>query len=145
MTYRIFKNGLVIALPGLRRIPSQHNSPSFDFIKSTMQLSPIQTTRSNLTRSWFYLSQHIKAGGTLVMLFHKIEWWIQYCFCKHLIDFLNFVFKLKKCYAIGLRFILLRKNIQPYNDDTKTAVKLYKCSDKPRFLGRIPPFWLLIS
>jgi len=49
------------------------------------------------------------------------------------------VFKLKKCYAIGLCFILLRKNIQPYNDDTKTAVKLYKCSDKTTIFGTDTP------
>lgn len=146
MTYRIFKNGLVIALPGLRRIPSQHNSPSFDFIKSTMQLSPIQTTRSNLTRSWFYLSQHIKAGGTLVMLFHKIEWWIQYCFCKHLIDFLNFV-------CLNWRSVMLSVFVlycceKTSNRITTTQRQRWSYTSaptKPRFLGRIPPFWLLIS
>jgi len=73
--------------------------------------------------------QRIKAGGTMVVLLHKLERWSS---LQLLYMFSNFslvqLFKPEKCHAIRSSFYLIAKNVQPQNPHAVKAIATWKRS-----------------
>lgn len=87
-----------------------------------------QQEARRLTVSQLILAlQRIRAGGTLIMLLHKIEAWetteLLYLFSR----FSSIkVFKPRKKHAIRSSFYLIARNVQPNSDAAKLAVAMWK-------------------
>jgi 23S rRNA U2552 (ribose-2'-O)-methylase RlmE/FtsJ len=71
--------------------------------------------------------QRIRAGGTLIMLLHKIEAWDSTEILYHFSKFSSVqVFKPRRTHAIRSSFYLIARNVQPDSAAAKLAVEMWK-------------------
>jgi hypothetical protein len=104
-----------------------HNRPEYREFREARRLATTQLILG---------LEHVKVGGTMVILMHKVESWETVCTLHTFSKFSDItLFKSSRCHTIRASFYLVAKNIQPHKFDAIEALTNWKKDWSFRPLG----------